>query len=133
MGLKKLLLRTLTWWNGQTVGTWLYTFRKGVKVGQDDQGNIYYKNADDKKRWVIFNGETDASRVPPDWRMWLHGLLRETPENAPLPVKKWEKTHSPNLTGTDNAYAPPGSLYRRGKPKRAAVSGDYEAWKPSDE
>ena len=34
----KFLLRLLTWWNGQTLGTQLFTARKGVKVGEDDQG-----------------------------------------------------------------------------------------------
>ena len=34
----KFLLRLLTWWNGQTLGTQIFTARKGVKVGKDDQG-----------------------------------------------------------------------------------------------
>ncbi len=37
----KFLLRLLTWWNGQTLGTQLFTWRQGEKVGEDDQGNVF--------------------------------------------------------------------------------------------
>ena len=29
------------WWQGQTMGTRFYTWRKGKLVGEDDQGNRY--------------------------------------------------------------------------------------------
>ena len=66
------LKRLLTWWNSQTIGTQIFTARRGQKVGTDAQGNIYYQTADGKKRWVIYNGEIEASRVAPDWHGWLH-------------------------------------------------------------
>ena len=37
MGILTTLLRTVTWWNGQTLNTQLYTWRNGVKVGEDAQ------------------------------------------------------------------------------------------------
>jgi NADH:ubiquinone oxidoreductase subunit len=48
--------RYLTWWNGATVGTRLFTRRNGIEVGRDDGGNIYYRNADSSRRWVMFAG-----------------------------------------------------------------------------
>ena len=102
------LNRLVTWWHGQTIGTQLFTWRKGQKVGEDDQGNIYYQTRDGKRRWVIFNGEAEASRVPPDWHGWLHHTYAETPTTGRLPHKKWEKPHEPNMTGTPAAYAPAG-------------------------
>ena len=66
MGLLNIIKRLLTWWDGQTIGTQLFTWRKGVKVGEDSQGNIFYKTRDDSRRWVIFNGEIEASRIDPD-------------------------------------------------------------------
>ena len=57
MGILNTLLRAVTWWNGQTLNTQLFTWRKGQKVGEDAQGNIFYQTADGKRRWVIFNGE----------------------------------------------------------------------------
>jgi NADH:ubiquinone oxidoreductase subunit len=118
--------RALTWWHGSTLGTQIMTARKGVKVGEDDAGNIFYETRDRKRRWVIFNGEAEASRVGPEWHGWLHHTWDEPPTKAPLPRKDWEKPHLPNLTGTAEAYAPAGSL-RRSVP---AARSDYEAWTP---
>ena len=73
------LKRLLTWWNSQTIGTQIWTARHGVKVGEDDQGNIYYQTADAKRRWVIYNGESEASRVSPDWHGWLHFTWDQPP------------------------------------------------------
>jgi len=126
MGILNTLLRTMTWWNGQTLNTQFYTWRKGEKVGEDEVGNIYYQTSDRKRRWVIFNGEAEASRVSPDWHGWLHHTWDEPPTKAPIARKTWEKPHQPNLTGTAMAYAPQGSL-RQAEPKERQ---DYEAWSP---
>lgn len=120
------ILRAFTWWNGQTLNTQLFTWRKGERVGEDDQGNVFYKTHDDKKRWVIFNGEAEASRVSPDWHGWLHRTWDEPPTDKPLVHKPWQKPHQENLTGTGMAYAPPGSIRNAG----AAPRSDYEAWTP---
>jgi len=117
-----------TWWNDKTIGTAWYTFRKGLKVGDDEQGNIYYRERRGTRRWVIYNGDIDASRIPPEWHRWLHYTSDLPPSEAPLPVKSWEKPHEANQTGSVGAYFPPGSLNSGGQ--RAKVAGDYEAWKP---
>ncbi len=116
----------LTWWNGQTIGTRLYTMRKGNRVGEDAEGNVFYENRDGSRRWVIYNGEMEASRVGPDWHGWLHHTFRNPPTKDPFPVPSWGKSHSRNLTGTGAAYVPKGSL-RSGHPEDGP---DYEAWKP---
>ena len=120
------LLRLLTWWNGQTLGTQLFTARKGVKVGEDEQGNAYYETRDGKRRWVIYNGECEASRISPDWHGWLHFTWDEPPTKSALAHKPWEKPHQENLTGTALAYAPAGSIRRVAPAERR----DYEAWSP---
>ena len=125
-GMKKFLLSFLTWWNSETLNTRFFTWRKGVKVGEDDQGNVFYQSRDGTKRWVIYNGEMEASRVAPDWHGWLHHTWEEPPTKAPLTHKPWEKPHHENLSGSDLAYAPPGSI-RRGAPVERK---DYEAWAP---
>lgn len=126
MGIVNTILRAFTWWNGQTLNTQLFTWRKGSKVGEDAQGNVFYRNADDSKRWVIFNGEIEASRISPEWHGWLHRTWDEPPSEEPLVHKVWEKPHLENLTGTPLAYAPPGSIRRRDPVPRS----DYEAWSP---
>ena len=126
MGIFRTILRAFTWWDGQTLNTQFWTWRKGVMVGEDDQGNRFFETRDGKRRWVIFNGEAEASRVSPDWHGWLHHTFAEPPTKAPLKRKDWEKPHQENLTGTAAAYAPAGSI-RRGEP---AARSDYEAWTP---
>lgn len=126
MGVIDGLLRYVTWWNGQTVGTRLFTARNGHKVGEDAEGNVFYQSKDGKRRWVIYNGEIEASRVSPDWHGWLHHTFDAPPTVAPLPKKAWEKPHTENLTGTALAYAPAGSIRRTDSAPRR----DYEAWQP---
>lgn len=123
-----LLLRMMTWWRMPTVGTALFTWRKGELVGVDGQENRYYREKNGKKRWVYYAGDIEASRVPPEWNAWLHGTSDTPPTEAPPAVQPWEKQHQPNRTGTPDAYHPPGSL--AGAARRHRSTGDYEAWRP---
>lgn len=120
------LLRFLTWWNSQTLNTQFFTWRKGVKVGEDAAGNQFYKTADGKRRWVIYKAESEASQISPEWHGWLHHTWNEPPTELALPRKAWERPHQPNQTGTPGAYVPAGSLYRA----QPAVRSDYDAWRP---
>lgn len=124
------LTEIFTWWNGQTVGTRFFTWREGVKVGEDSQGNQYYKQKDGSKRWVTYNGYVEATRVPPGWHAWLHHTVDTPPSDEEYQAKFWETTDSkPNMTGTSTAYRPKGSILGGGE--RDKVSGDYESWKPN--
>ncbi len=89
-------------------------------------GNVYYQSGGGKRRWVIYNGESEASRISPEWHGWLHHTYKEPPTAAPLAHKPWEKPHEPNLTGSSGAYHPAGSLYRAQPVERR----DYDAWQP---
>ena len=122
-----------SWWNGQTMGTRLFTARRGVLVGQDDEGNRYYEEKSAgplgrKRRWVIYNGIAESSRVSPAWHGWLHYTVETPPTASPAVVKPWEKPHRPNLSGTTGAYHPPGSLYR--EPGKGPRTRAYEPWVP---
>jgi NADH:ubiquinone oxidoreductase subunit len=130
-----MLQRIFTWWNGATLGALFDIGRRGVFVGKDEQGNRYYEERRPslegrKRRYVIYVGVAEASRVPPDWHAWMHHITAEPPTEAPLKRQKWEQPHLPNLTGTVRAYRPKGSLARGGV--RAHASADYEAWTPDD-
>jgi NADH:ubiquinone oxidoreductase subunit len=121
------LKQVFTWWNGQTLGTRFLTWRHGQRVGEDAFGNVYYQSADGKRRWVIYAGEAEASSVSPEWHGWLHHTWQEPPTERPQRQPAWVRPHSPNLTGTEAAYRPPGSIMRI-EPK--PVRQDYEPWTP---
>jgi len=123
-----LLRAMFIWWRGATLGTFVNTWINGKPVGTDKFGNRYYENKDSTRRWVIYNGTVEASRVPPDWHGWLHHTFKEPPTVAPMKAKSWGLEHEPNLTGTEGAYRPPGSLASKGE--RPPATGDYQAWKP---
>ncbi len=124
-----VLAKIFTWWNGATVGTSLFTRRFGREVGRDEVGNIYFQHSDNKSnRWVIYAGSNDGSRVPPGWQAWLRGTIDELPEKALPQRRRFEKAAVPNLTGSELAYRPGGAL--GSGVKRAASTGDYQAWKP---
>jgi len=111
-----------TWWNSATYGTRLFTSRKGQEVGRDDQGNIYYREKNGHRRWVIYkNGPVEASRVPTEWHGWLHYTVDQLPSEQSVDVKSWEKAHQPNLTGSPAAH-------HAVAPRQ--VEPEYEAWRP---
>lgn len=123
-----------------SIGTKLYTMFYGELVGTDQFGNRYYRRKGAKplkrgagresreQRWVLYNGEAEASRVPPEWHGWLHHTINQVPTSAGRKRYPWQKEHVPNLTGTPLAYRPPGSVLSGGH--RAPATGDYEPWQP---
>lgn len=126
----RLLKMIFTWWNSQTLGTMLLTWRRGELVGVDAQGNCYYQDRHGAsingktRRWVIYNGDIETSRVPAEWHGWLHYTVDETPDIANLKKHDWMKPHQMNLTGTKGAHKPAGPADTAGH-----VDG-YDAWKP---
>jgi NADH:ubiquinone oxidoreductase subunit len=127
-----VLKNIFTWWEGATFGTALNTMRNGQRVGEDSDGNIYYQAKKSTgglyRRWVVYRGSNDASRVPPEWHGWLHNTVDLPPDEALPAPRSWERPATPNLTGTLAAYRPAGAPERGGA--RAKVSGDYQAWSP---
>ena len=114
-----------TWWEGATLGTALFSWKNGSKVGEDDLGNRYFEGKG--RRWVMYKGSNDVSRVPPEWYAWLTRQIDVLPDELP-PAPKFLRTATPNLTGTADAYRPTGALEKGGR--RQAASGDYQAWTP---
>jgi NADH:ubiquinone oxidoreductase subunit len=112
--MKLFLLKIFTWWSGQTFGTQLWTWRFGELVGEDEQGNRYYRTAGRKidptlgfeRRWVVYNGYAEASKVPPSWHGWLHHTVDIAPTEENYVAREWQKPHIPNMTGTPAAYRP---------------------------
>ena len=112
-------------------GTLLYTWLHGKLVGTDEFGNRYYRNPSQKlhgkeRRWVMFRGGRDASKVPPEWHAWLHHMVEEPLTEKAANAASWQIEHRPNPTGTTSAYRPQGHELHGG-----GEGGDpYQAWRP---
>ena len=129
MFVKRLLKLLFTWWNGNTVGTNLYTFFKGKKVGEDYFGNFYYESKDKKNRWCIYSNESEASRISPEWNSWLRFISNTCPKDNDV-TYSWQKLFDGNLTGLDSAYKPDVIRTRVSKEGLDNYQSDYKAWKP---
>ncbi len=117
--------------------TKLFTAMSGSTiVGEDSFGNVYHtakprKGYKRDRRWVMYAGAPEASAVPPEWHGWLHHQTDDVPGEATQSYRRpWQKPHKPNMTGTNQAYRPPGHILEGGKRDKAA--GDYKAWKPNE-
>lgn len=118
----------------------IHTLFGGKYVGTDSVGNRYYRGkprANDRfagkpreRRWVIYKDAPEASSVPPEWHGWLHHQTDVVPQ-AHNPLRQtWQKPPQENLTGSDQAYLPPGHVLRGGH--RAPATGDYQPWQPTE-
>ena len=53
------------------IGTRIQTLFFGKLVGKDHLGNKYYESKTGR-RWVIYNGEIEATKIPNEWYSWIH-------------------------------------------------------------
>ena len=111
-----MLGRIFGWTSGATIGTLFTIAKRGRPVGEDEFGNKYYESKDNisydgrKRRWVVYNGYADASRVPPGWRGWLCHAVDVPPSEESYTPREWQKPHVENMTGTADAYVDFGAL-----------------------
>ena len=113
------------WWNGQTIGTKIYTKFFGNFVGTDEYGNNYFKSSNGTKRWVNYNGVCDASNISPAWHSWIHKTTDKVPS--------FEKDNL-SMSKSDDTYT---EIKKNGKYypnnfKNHSIFNDYESWKPKD-
>ena len=115
-----LLKKIFTWWNQDTFGTRLKTIFFGKLVGNDELGNKYYESKSGK-RWVIYIGSVDASKIPVEWYSWIHFTPNRIENDHNFNKYDWQKSHQPNLTGTEEAYYP--------NKNKNAVKKKYSSWR----
>ena len=128
-----MLKQIFTWWSGITVGASFDIKRRSGYVGTDEYGNRYFEDRKASierrhRRYVMYKGLAEPSKVPADWHGWLHHTVIEPPTHMPLERRDWETDHTPNMTGTPYAVKPKGSLSEGAR--RQKSDGDYEAWTP---
>jgi NADH:ubiquinone oxidoreductase subunit len=107
----------------------LYTKIAGRFIASDSFGNRYFEsrfsqNKGKQRRWVIFSGHQEASKIPAQWHNWIHGNEFFAPQESQN-MPQWVKCHQPNLTGTALQHHPQNT---RAKTSRETI--DYSPWKP---
>ena len=115
-----IIKEIFTWWNRQTLGTHIFTIFSGKLVGKDEYGNKYYESKKGK-RWVIYNGEVEASKIPSEWYSWIHFTKNKIENLHEIKKYNWQKPHKSNQTGTNKAYRP--------DEKNDATEKKYKSWK----
>ena len=115
-----LLKKVFTWWNQDTFETRLQTIFFGKLVGKDELGNKYYESKSGR-RWVIYNGEVEASKIPNEWYSWMHYINNKIENDHNLKKYEWQKEHLPNQTGSENSYHP--------KKYNNVIKKKYKSWK----
>ena len=136
--MKTFLLRFFTWWNSQTFGTQVWTKLYGEFVGEDEFGNRYYRTKGGKidptlgfeRRWVIYRGITEASKIPPAWHGWMHHVVDVPPtaeqdQTAPVGEAAPAQSHG-------HARSLSAERFDLGEGRRPKATGDYKAWTPSN-
>ena len=97
-----MLKKIFTWWNGATIGALFDIGRRAKKVGEDEYGNSYFEEPHAtvegrKRRYVIYKGYAEPSKIPVDWHGWMHYTLDEPPTKAPFKLKSWESVSYTHL------------------------------------
>ena len=115
-----IIKEIFTWWNRQTLGTRIFTTFFGKFVGKDEYGNKYYESKKGR-RWVIYSGEVEASKIPNEWYSWIHFTKNKIENLHEIRKFDWQKPHKPNQTGSKKAYRP--------DEKKDATEKKYKSWK----
>lgn len=129
-----ILSEIFAWWQGNTWGTRLTTWRTGRLVGTDEFGNRYYEQRKGvgplgrPRRWALYEDLAEPSKIPAGWHAWLHYTVDLPPTEEPYTMRPWQKPHRMNMTGTAEAYRPPGSILTTAH--RPKATGDYKPWRP---
>ena len=82
------------------------------------------KNNNRERRFIVYSGIVEASKVPQEWNAWLHHVTNDLPKKKPK--LSWMKDHLPNMTGTPYAYE-----YKDQKIRK--IKNIYTVWRPDDD
>ena len=76
-----------------TIGTRLFTWLKGVRVGEDSFGNRYFRERRTpagrrQRRWVLYAGDVEAFSIDPENRAFFpngaHGRRQYSRKKPPV-------------------------------------------------
>ena len=90
-----------------SIGTLLYSFFFGIKVGEDKSGNRFFRHKKNKKkRWVLYNKIVEPTNLEVKWQVWLTDINNHVEPVQIVKEFKWQKKIEANKTGTALSYHP---------------------------
>ena len=89
----------------------IYLYFCGVKVGEDEYGNQFFelKRTDylgRKKRYCLYNGIPEASKISPEWHPFMHYQIEAKDVKTTFKQYKWQKSAVPDATLSQKKYLP---------------------------
>ena len=83
----------------------------GTKVGEDEYGNQYFElKREDylgrKKRYCLYNGTPEASKISPEWHGFMHYQIPVSEVLKTFKQFKWQKPYVQDLTLSDYKFLP---------------------------
>ena len=99
-------------------------------------GNAYYRTRGGaidpalgfERRWVIYNGVSEASMTPPGWNGWLHHTVDVPPTRKTTSRIRGNCRTSATRPAPRRRFVPTARRFARDRARPS--SGDYEAWSP---
>jgi len=120
----------------------IYLFFCGTKIGIDQYGNQYFevKRTDSfgrKKRFCLYNGTPEASKISPEWHLFMHYQIEAKDVKTNYKQHKWQKPFVPDITLSDAKYLPKNHPLFNSKKNLFHSSGaknpfKTKIWKPSE-
>lgn len=118
----------------------IYLQYAGIFVGEDEYGNKYYELSRKdylgrKKRYCLFFGAPEASKIPPEWHLFMHHQI-DAKDVIKTPRRYiWQKMFLPDLTLSCARYLPKQHpLYNTQNNMYSVKNGGsplkFKAWKP---
>jgi NADH:ubiquinone oxidoreductase subunit len=110
---------------------------KGRFIGNDSFGNKYYEekirgsyDGRQPRRWIVYKGMNEASKIPPEWHAWLHYRADQPLQGQ---VYSWQKPHQPNLTGIAH-FKKNDTNHKKDNVTQLAtrIRKNYQPWKPNE-
>ncbi len=116
----------------------IYLFLFATKVGEDEYGNSFFelKRKDylgRKKRYCLYNGVVEASKISPEWHPFMHYQIDVDEVKKTFKQYKWQKPATPITTLSKDKYLPKNHILnaqKKSDKKNTTNSIQTKTWEP---
>jgi NADH:ubiquinone oxidoreductase subunit len=119
----------------------IYLHFFATKVGSDEYGNQFFelKTSDylgRKKRYCLYNGYVEASKISPEWHPFMHYQIEAKAVKKTFKQYKWQKPFVPDTTLSGSKFLPKNHLLYKEETSLYNTKGGgspfkLKIWKPN--